>query len=331
MGPGAVALTVWLPGQDDDGFLEALHASVGASVRLVVRAEAPDNARVLVRGVPDAEQLDACPHLERVVIPYAGVPEKTRDLVAERDGLALHNLHHNAAPTAELALALLLAALKRVVPHDRDLRRGDWRRRYAAPETTTLEGRRALILGYGAIGRRVARGCRALGMSVTGVRRRAARSAGDASDGVRVEGVDALDALLPQADVLVLCLPLTAETRGLLDADRLARLPREACLVNVGRGALVDERALYDALRDGRLDSAGLDVWYRYPRAEEERADTPPSVHPFHELENVVLSPHRAGLTRQNEPQRARALAALLRAAAAGDAVPNRVDLELGY
>lgn len=320
-------LTVWLPAASEGEFLDALRAQAGEGIAFETGEDAPPGARVLVSGVPSAEQLDACPDLERVIIPYAGVPEKTRALLAERPPLSLHNLHHNAAPTAELAVALLLAAVKRIVPHDRDLRRGDWRRRYGEPETTTLEGRTALVLGYGAIGRRVARACLGLGMHVDAVRR-----SGESGPGkVGMHTLDALDELLPRADALMLCLPLTDETRGLLDAKRLALLPQGACLVNVGRGALVDEEALFEALRTGALDSAGLDVWYRYPRAEEERAETLPSALPFHELDNVVLSPHRAGLTRQNEPQRARSLLELLQAAARGDEVGNRVDTSRGY
>ena len=257
------------------------------------------------------------------------MPEQTRSLLAERSEITLHNLHHNAAPTAELAITLMLAALKRVVPHDRDLRLGDWTRRYETPETTTVDGSHALILGYGAIGQRVARACRALGMTVTAIRRSGGESVNEA--GVSLYGPEDLQLQLGYAEVLFLCLPLTFETRGLIGAAELGRLPPGACLVNVGRGELVDEEALFRALDDGRLDSAGLDVWYRYPKRKAARSYTPPSAYPFHGLDNVVLSPHRAGLTQENEPLRARHLATLLNAAAAGTEVGNVVDLALGY
>jgi len=326
-----VPLGVWMPGADDDEFLGALRGALGAEIDLRVAEALPAGfaPRVLVRGVPTSAQLAACVHLERVIIPYAGVPERTRSLVSERAGLSLHNLHHNAAPAAELAIALLLAAVKRVVPHDRDLRGGDWRRRYGISETTTLAGRHALILGYGAIGRRVARMCRGLDMSVAAIRR--GRDGGTREDAIEIHSVADLHALLPRADALMVCLPLTKETRGLVGAAELALLPEQACLVNVGRGALVDEEALFASLTDGRLDCAGLDVWYRYPHEEAERAATMPSTQPFHELDNVVLSPHRAGLTRQNEALRARDLSVLLRAAAAGRDVGNAVDPARGY
>ena len=326
-----MTLPAWLPGAPDESFLRRLILAVGDDVDLLVGDEIAGNEppRVLVAGLPTELQLDASDALERVIIPYAGVPARTRTLLRERPHLALHNLHHNAAPTAELAVALMLAALKRIVPYDRDLRRGDWRRRYADPIASTLEERRVLVLGYGAIGSRVARACLALGMAVSAIRR-AIPTSWEGGE-VDLHAREDFDRLLPQTDVLVCCLPLTHETRGIVGRAQLAALRTGACLVNVGRGELVDQEALYDALREGPLDCAGLDVWYRYPRDERARSETKPSHFPFGELENVVLSPHRAGLTKENEAQRAHGLADLLNAMAAGEEVANEVDVERGY
>ena len=322
---------VWLPAEGHEAFLGALRAVLDPAVELVVGAVLPAGTSpgILVAGVPTAEQLAACPGLERVVIPYAGVPARTRSLVRERGDLRLHNLHHNAASTAELAVALLLAAAKAIVPHDRELRRGDWHRRYEPPTAVTLAGGHAVVLGYGAIGQRVSRALLALGMRVSAVRRSARE--GDRHGMVALAPPSGLLRLLPEADAVVVCLPLTPETNGILDPVMIRSIRRGAMLVNVGRGALVDEAALYEALATEQLAGAGLDVWYRYPTDEAARTATLPAEHPFHELENVVLSPHRAGLTRQNETMRAHALAALLRAMARGAEVPNEVDLELGY
>jgi phosphoglycerate dehydrogenase-like enzyme len=141
----------------------------------------------------------------------------------------------------------------------------------------------------------------------------------------------ALHRLLPCANALFICLPLTPATTGLIGAKELALLPPHAVLVNVARGPIVDEAALYHALRDGALHAAGLDVWYNYPPDEAARAHTPPSDYPFHELDNVVMSPHRAGGSTETELQRMAHLARLLNAAARGEEMPNRVDLQAGY
>jgi phosphoglycerate dehydrogenase-like enzyme len=172
-------------------------------------------------------------------------------------------------------------------------------------------------------------------MDVVGIRRHP-----DDEDDVETHPPEALHALLPTAEALIIALPHTPETDGLIGAEELALLPPRAVLVNVARGPIVEQQALYEALRDGRLHAAGLDVWYNYPSgkdagygAGDARAHTPPADYPFHELDNVVMSPHRAGglHTDATERDRMEHLARLLNAAARGETMPNRVDLGLGY
>jgi phosphoglycerate dehydrogenase-like enzyme len=304
---------VALPGLESRAeFIAALRAGLPDGVRIV-----EGDADVLVKGVPSDEDLDERPSLKAVVIPYAGVPARTRERIAARPHLTLHNLHHNAAATAEMALALLLATAKSVVPYDRALRGGDWRPRYQESSEVLLEGAHALVLGYGAIGKRIARGCEGMGMTVTAVRRTGAEGARPVSE---------LDDLLPHADALMVSLPWTAATEGLLGAERLAALPDRCCVVNVGRGPVIDEDALYSELKSGRI-RAGLDVWYQYPASAEEQPSTQPSRHDFGALDNVVLSPHRAGHCNDIELARGRHLADLL----GQDPIGNRVDIEEGY
>jgi phosphoglycerate dehydrogenase-like enzyme len=242
--------------------------------------------------------------------------------------VAVHNLHHNAVAAAEMAVALMLAASKFIVPNDRALRRHDWTPRYLLNPAVVLSGQTVLILGYGSIGRRVAAACRGLGMRVIATRR---SPSAEHEQGVYPD--HAVAELLPQADVLVIALPLTDETEGLIGEEELAMLPARSVLVNVGRGPIVDEASLYAALRDGVVHAAGLDVWYNYPRDEASRSDTPPSDYPFHRLDNVVLSPHRAGGggSVEIERRRMRHLAELLNTALAGREMANRVDVETGY
>ncbi|MCS7038226.1 MAG: 2-hydroxyacid dehydrogenase [Anaerolineae bacterium] len=300
-------------------------------IRLTLGPERPPGpVDILVCGRPTREQL-ALPGLRAVIVPFAGVPEETLALLAEFPHIALHNLHHNDAATAEMALGLLLAVSRRIIPVDRLLRQHDWTPRYEPPPQVILAGRTALILGYGAIGRRLARVLRALDMRVLATRRSGTTPM---DDGIAtVFPAAALSDLLPQAHVLLITLPLTPETRGLIGARELALLPRGAILVNVGRGPIVDEAALYRALADGHLLGAGLDVWYRYPADEAGRKHTPPSDYPFHELDNVVLSPHRGGMAGGQDLERRRleALAAMLNTAARGEPLPNRVDPTRGY
>ncbi len=326
-----MSVSIYYPDLTDSDSEQTLRGMLHPALNLFVGSDIPGPPayEILVAGRPTRQQLDASPALQALIIPWAGIPLETKEKLVERPALAVHNLHYNAAETAEMALALLLAAAKCILPMDRRLREGDWRPRYAPNPSLLLEGRTVLILGFGAVGRRVARMCRSLDMKVNAVRRHAQEES--SVDDVVVHALHELPTLLPQAQVLMICLPLTSETEGLIGKQELARLPPEALLVNVGRGPIVDEDALFTALESGSLAGAGLDVWYEYPQDESSRAKTFPSAHPFHKLDNVVMSPHRAGGSRQRMLRRLRALAELLNAAGRGEPMPNRIDIALGY
>jgi phosphoglycerate dehydrogenase-like enzyme len=320
------------PAYEEDS-LAQLQALLEPAISLTTGPDVsvPADFEILIAGRPERDQILASPHLRALIVPWAGIPETTRQLMLEFPEISVHNLHHNALPVAEHALALLLAASKFIVPMDGALRRHDWRPRYEANPSTLLEGKTAVILGFGAIGARVAGLCQALGMQVKAARRRSPEPLPGASIEVSTISEQDLHDLLRQANVLIICLPDTPETRGLIGTRELALIPPGAVLVNIGRGPIVDEGALYRALRDRTLYAAGLDVWYNYPADQEARAHTPPSAFPFHELDNVVMSPHRAGGSTETERLRRIHLAELLNAAARGQPMPNRIDLQAGY
>lgn len=285
--------------------------------------EAPKDTEVLIHGVPKAEELDRLPALRGVIVAWAGVPEGTLKLCRERN-LALFNLHHNAQATAEMAVSLLFACAKNTVPYHNALAKGHWRERMGERQGSLgLAGRTAVVLGYGSIGACVGRMLSAVGMRVIGLRNRS-----QPDEHAEVWGMDRLDKALELAQALVVCAPLTESTRGLIGARELGLLPEDAMVVNVGRGPILDETALYQAAKSGRI-RVGSDVWYRYPRSEEEALSTLPSEQPLHELENVTMSPHHGGNVTGIESLRMAELARLLDAIAAGTAKP--VDLGAGY
>lgn len=290
-------------------------------------AQGQEHTQVLVAGRPSHEDLAAFPDLETLIVPWIGIPPETLAVVRKFPHLNLHNLHHNAEPTAEMAVALLLAAAKRIIPYDQALRKHDWRLRYHKPsDVLLLAGKKALILGYGEIGKRIGCALEGMGLEVVFVRRTTG-----AEEMSGVYPVSALEDLLPDADFLILALPLTSETEGLIGEKQLQLLPSSAVLVNVARGKIINEAALYQALSEKWIFGAGLDVWFNYPGIEEERLGTPPGEYPWHTLENLVLSPHRAGHVRETESLRMNALAELLNQIARGLPITNRVDPDLGY
>jgi phosphoglycerate dehydrogenase-like enzyme len=327
----ASPLNVHIPPSDLVKRVEALRALVPLNVQITAAPDDPQPAdcHILVNGSIKPEWIEASPDLRAVIVPYAGISPEMQALLQRHPQITLHNLHYNDIATAEFALALLFATAKFVVPLDRLLRQGDWRQRYTGAPSLLLHGKRTLILGYGAIGRQIAPVCQAMGMQVSGVRRH--KPSQPEEKGVAVYAINQLSELLPAADVLICVLPQTPETIGLIGEAELAALPQGAIVINVGRGPVIEEAAFYQALNSGRLAGAGIDVWYTYPHDEEARAHTLPSRLPFHELDNVVLSPHRGGWLEAAEERRLQELASLLTAAANGQPMPNLVDKQLGY
>jgi len=285
----------------------------------------------LVSGRPKRDEITGCPNLKALIIPFAGIPAQTQTLMQEFPNISVHNLHHNAVPVVENTLALLLAACKHLIPAHNALRENDWRPRYAPNPSMLLQNKTALLLGYGEIGSRLGRVLDALDMNILAIRNSISALERDRFAMIYPSGN--LLELLPRADILVDTLPLTQQTEGMIGKKELSLLPKGAIVVNVGRGKVIDQHAFYDALKEGHLGAAAIDVWYQYPEDEESRADTMPAEVPFGELDNVVLSPHRAGGLHSEDTERLRMehLAGLLNHAARNEPLPNRVDLKRGY
>lgn len=304
-----------------------LPAPAGMEIRFVDKSQAEelrDWPELLVAGDPSEPLLDGA-SLTRVVVPYAGVGPKLRERALRRPHLRVHNSHYNGAMVAQHALALLLACSNRIVSADRAMRRGDWRtdtdERHLGVQ---LAGGTALLLGYGAIGQALHPLLEALGMRVSAYRRRPRPTSG-----IREYGPQQLHEALAAADVVLVSLPATEATVGLLGAAELALLKPTAILVNVGRGDVIDEEALYLALARGAFMAAGIDVWYRYPQ-DRTAERLFPSHYPFQELDNVVMSPHRGNDVRDWRLAAARDVMETLSELAAGRD-RNLVDLHSGY
>jgi phosphoglycerate dehydrogenase-like enzyme len=213
----------------------------------------------------------------RVVVKYgSGMDNIDVDAARALDVEVSSTPGANARSVAELAIALLLALARNVALHDRGVRAGSWRR----VTGVELTGKRLGIVGYGAIGREVARIARGLDMEVV--------AHDPLVDEAEVPLVE-LDELYAESDVVSLHLPLTAETRGLIGARELAAMKPSAFLINTARGGLVDEAALAEALRSGGLAGAALDGFAAEPLGES----------PLRELDNVVLSPHAGASTHE--------------------------------
>jgi len=210
------------------------------------------------------------------------------DFKALPAGCRVCNVYGHERGVAETAFTHMLVLLKHLLPIDRAMRRGNWTPE--RPYLTELRGRRLLILGFGHIGAELARWGQFMEMKVTALTRSPDKARGQAPAGCTVGGLSELKARLPEADFVVLAIPATGETTGIIGEAELRLMKPTAFIVNVGRGPLIDEKALYEALRDRRIGGAGLDVWYQYPVGKQDRL---PAQQPFHELDNVVMSAHK--------------------------------------
>jgi phosphoglycerate dehydrogenase-like enzyme len=228
----------------------------------------------------------------------------------------------HAEPMADTVLAMVLHFARGVDFAVRaQAERRWWKVPFEAADTPVRELAECTmgVVGLGGIGRAVARRGAALGMRVVAARRRS----GDGPDGVEVlAGPGALERVLERSDFLVLTLPLTEETRGLVGAAELARLPRGATVINVGRGAVIDEGALVEALRSGHLRGAGLDVFAREPLAADS---------PLWGLANVLVTPHVSATSHRFWRRQTDLLLENLRRYLAGRALLNTVDKRAGY
>lgn len=233
-------------------------------------------------------------------------------LPAVPSGCSVCNVYGHERGVAEQAFMHLLALHKGLFRLDAALRQGDWMPE--RPYLPEMIGHRLLVLGAGEIGRALVRWGRFLGMEVTVLTRRPAL-ARLGPDVQHVGGLNELAQHLPTADFIVVAIPAAAGTIDLIGAPEFARMKPTACLVNVGRGAVVNEQALYDALRSRRIAGAGFDVWYQYPVAPGEKRR--PATLPFHELDNIIMTPHKP--TAETMAYRWRAIAGNLARLARGE------------
>ena len=270
------------------GFEAALRDALPEGMRLTIVNAADDTRLASVLPETDAilhvlrplraGDIEAAPRLK--LIQKIGVGVNTIDLdTARKCGVAVCNMPGtNSQAVAELALMLMLAALRRVAYFDPLTRRGEgwWPEPEVFDRVGELAGRTVGLVGFGAIPQRLAPVLRALGAEVI------------YATATKRDGAVPLDELLARSDVVSLHCPATPDTIGIISREAIARMKPGAVLVNTARGELVDETALYDALRNGQLRAVGLDVFQREPASQDN---------PLFTLPNVVVTPHVGWLT----------------------------------
>ena len=256
-----------------------------------------DEADVLFGGMLDVRVLERASHLKLIQIPWTGVDNLDFETLS-RFSIPISNSHSNALIVAEHTVAMMLGLARNLAYHDRLMREDRWNRvskdgNAVSPFSITLHGKRIAYVGFGAIARQCNRLLSGFDMRVSVV-----NTTGQVPDGYdgqlnAFKVSDITDAVVDQ-DVVVVALPLTKTSHSLIDSRVFAGMSESALLVNVSRGAIVDETALFNALSEKTIGGAAIDTWYQGPSAKQ--LEVPPSAkHDFASLDNLLMSPHRAG------------------------------------
>ena len=240
-------------------------------------------------------------------------------------GCTLCNVFEHETAISEWILMSMLSLTRRLLVYDREIRRGVWHEAvsFSGIPERDLRGRTVGMIGLGHIGSRTAELARAMGMRTIAITRTPSRERA-AKHGIDwLAGMADLHRLLTESDFAVVCIPLTPETEGLIGPVELRLLGPQGYLVNVARGPIVRERPFYEALRDGTIKGAAIDVWYRYPSRVGETVL--PASCPFWELDNVIMTPHSAGWSDSTLDGRWRFIAEQLARLTEGRALQNVV------
>jgi len=325
-----------------------VNSRMHADDRAVVEHSWPPECDVLVRGDLTADQIEAvAPELVAVIgsidtpllrtatrlrlihvlghgVDWLNDPERSA-IVGER-GIAIARANPAGVPIAEYVLGCMIALTRRLIPvHQALALHGDWSGESRANRGRgafggELHGSTVVIAGLGSIGREVAARTLAMGMRTVGLTRNPAAYPALASGLSGLEPLAEADIWLAECDYVVLCLPLTVQTRTFMDADRFAVMKPGGYVINVGRGGLLDYEALAGALADGTLAGAAMDVW------PDESAKVYPSPRPIHQY-NVIMTPHCSALTVEARVRSLRAVGDNLRRWLAGDPLLHRVTI----
>jgi phosphoglycerate dehydrogenase-like enzyme len=251
---------------------------------------------IVVGWRPTKQFLEKAEKLSLFINPGAGVQhllEQFRNL-KRRNEIVLVNGHGNSYFTAQHAVALLLSLTNKIIPHHQWLVQGKWRKGDADAKSVPLRFRSVGLLGYGSVNQKVHRFLQGFNVDFSVLKRDWSHER-VSSYPTKIDKFTSseLNDFLAAIDTLIIAVPQTKETTGLIGEKELSLLGSDAFIVNMSRGPVIKEKDFYYALKNRVIAGAAIDVWYNYQPKPSDNGFTFPSKYPFYELDNVVLSPHR--------------------------------------
>ena len=291
------------------------------------------DANIVVGWRPTREFLDAAENLRLFINPGVGVQhhlDPFKDLVKMRD-VVLVNGHGNTYFTAQHTVALLLALMNKVVPHHNWMVEGLWRRGDSHGKSKPLRYRNIGLLGYGAVNQKVHKFLSGFNVNFFICRNSWDGETDDLPTPAMKYVTNQLDEFLNEIDTLIVAVPQTPDTLGLIGQKELELLGSDGLVVNISRGPVIDEIALYTVLSERKIAGAAIDVWYEYqPEPDVDNRKFPYNKR-FHELDNIVLSPHRGASPMDDLERWNEVIENITRFAQGRTDFLNMVDLERGY
>lgn len=254
----------------------------------------PD-ADVLIGWRPTRTMLKKAVKLKMFINPGAGVThliELFREVNQERE-VKLINGHGNSYFVAQHAVALLLTFMNKTILHHQWMKQGKWRTGDKEATSIPLRFRKVGLLGYGAINKKIHKMLQGFNIEFSILRKHWDKQEEQLITPVKKFHQYQVNEFCKEIDILIIAIPLTSKTEDLIGKEQLNMLGKEGIIINVGRGKIINEKALYNALRDKTIAGAAIDAWYNYTPEEEKDGKKYPYNFPFHELDNIILSPHR--------------------------------------
>lgn len=263
------------------------------------------NADIIIGWRPTKKLLQSAKNLRLFINPGAGVQhliDLFKDLNHSRD-VVLTNCHGNSSFVAQHAVALLLALSNKIVIHHNWMADGKWRKGDKDGKSTPLRNRRVGLLGYGAVNQKVHRLLSGFNLNFSILRRDWTKQQAQLPTQAKKYNHYDLHQFLDEIDILIIAVPLTSLTQQLIKNRELELLGSNGLLINVARGSIIEEAALFNALKDKIIAGAAIDVWYNYNPEPDKMGHKYPFAHPFHKLQNVILSPHRGASPLDDLPR----------------------------
>ncbi len=310
-------------------------------VRLVYSGELPqkqeqqyiEEANIIIGWRPDSELIEKARNLFLFINPGAGVQHllKLFREVTKNRTIRLINGHGNSYFTAQHALALLLALTNMVIHHHNWMKDGKWRMGDEQAASTPLRDITVGFLGYGAVNQKLHRIMAGFDVEFAACRNDWSKQVKPLPSPLEKYCIPELHDFLKKIDILCIAVPLNPDTTGLINSKELALMKTSGLLVNVARGPVVDEKALYAALSEKKIAGAALDVWYDYRPEPDVENKKYPSHKPFHLLDNVILSPHRSASPFSDLKRWDEVIENIKRFHLGATHFLNVVDLDAGY